>query len=142
MIWDFLLELRREHGRTIILVTHNVLEAERVIERVGIINHGHIIALGTPGELKGRIDRRIHLDVMLAPGHEDRAPLLAGLGEAMRLTDRQWAVLVPRERVEQAVGRVVNEVGLQSLDDFRILTPSLEDVYLQLAGEPMEAGKA
>jgi len=42
---------------------------------------------------------------------------------------------VPRERVEEAVRRVLACPGLDALDDFRILTPSLEDVYLQLGGD-------
>ncbi len=54
LVWDYLLELKRREGKTIILVTHNVLEAERVIERVGIINHGRIIALGTPENSRRR----------------------------------------------------------------------------------------
>jgi ABC-type multidrug transport system ATPase subunit len=80
IIWDYLLGLKREQGRTIILVTHNVLEAERVIERVGIINHGRIMALGTTGELKARVDQRIHLELTLGQGYEDCAAMVERLG--------------------------------------------------------------
>jgi ABC-type multidrug transport system ATPase subunit len=138
MFWDYLRELKREEGRTIILVTHNVLEAERVIERVGIVRHGKIIALGTPGELKERVDQRIHLELTLAPGFEERSGVFSVLGDATAVTNRQWVVLVPRDGLERAVGRVMSEIGLDALDDFRILTPSLEDVYLELAGERLE----
>ncbi|HWE62951.1 MAG TPA: ABC transporter ATP-binding protein [Chloroflexota bacterium] len=138
MVWDLLLALKREQDRTIILVTHNVLEAERVIERVGIINHGRIIALGTPGELKARVDRRVRLDVILAEGQEDRAAQVQALGEAVQVTARHWQILLPREVVAQVVDRIVNGIGLDALDDFRVLTPSLEDVYLQLSGETLE----
>ena len=137
MIWDYLLGLKREQGRTIILVTHNVLEAERVIERVGIINHGRIMALGTTGELKARVDQRIHLEVILSPGHEDRAAYVEKLGEAKQVSDRHWVVLARREDAQWAMERVLSDVGLEHLDDFRILTPSLEDVYLQLSDEPL-----
>lgn len=142
MVWDLLLSLKREQGRTIILVTHNVLEAERVIERVGIINHGRIIALGTPGELKARVDRRVRLDVVLAEGRDALAPLVRGLGEATPVTARHWQILLPRESVAPAVDRIVNEIGLDALDDFRVLTPSLEDVYLQLSGEALDEAEA
>jgi ABC-2 type transport system ATP-binding protein len=142
MIWDMLRDLKDREGRTIILVTHNVLEAERVVERVGIVDQGLVIALGTPGELKARVDRRIHLELMLAPGQEDCASLIATLGEATRVTERQWVVLAARDEVERSVERVVREVGLERLDDFRILTPSLEDVYLQLTGQAMEGAGA
>lgn len=139
MIWDLLLELNRLEGRTIILVTHNVLEAERVIQRVGIINHGRIIALGTLGELKARVDRRVHLELVLSSSRNDLVSVIQTLGEAMQVTERHWVILAPREQVQDTLGRVVQDIGLDSLDDFRILTPSLEDVYLQLAGEAIES---
>lgn len=138
MIWDLLLQLKREEGRTIILVTHNVLEAERVIERVGIINHGRIIALGTPGELKAQVDRRVHLEMVLAPGEERRAATIETLGEAREVKERHWVVLAPRDCMDRTVERVLHEIGLDHLDDFRILTPSLEDVYLQIGDGALE----
>lgn len=137
MVWDLLLDLNRQDGRTIILVTHNVLEAERVIQRVGIINYGRIMALGTPGELKARVDRRVHLEMILSPGQEARAAMIESLGEAMQVKERHWVVLAPRGEVQKTVERVVHDIGLDYLDDFRIVTPSLEDVYLQMSGESM-----
>src|SRR5437588_4830940 len=103
MVWDLLIELKRRHGRTIILVTHSVLEAERVIERVGIINHGRIMALGTPGELKARVDRRVHLELILTPEQEARASIIATLGEALQVKERHWVVLAARDQVQQTV---------------------------------------
>ena len=49
-VWDFLKELKREE-KTIILTTHYMEEAEELCDRVGIIDHGKLIALGTPKEL-------------------------------------------------------------------------------------------
>ncbi len=50
-VWDFILELR-DQGKTIVLTTHYMEEAEELCDRVGIIDHGRLIALGTPEELK------------------------------------------------------------------------------------------
>ncbi|HZU13306.1 MAG TPA: ABC transporter ATP-binding protein [Chloroflexota bacterium] len=138
MVWEYLRRLKQQEGRTIILVTHNVLEAERVVERVAIMHRGRIIALGTPGELKEQVDRRIRLEISLAPGAERPERDLALLGEVIPITDRHLVVLVPRGDVEAAVSRVVHQIGLERLDDFRILTPSLEDVYIEITGEAME----
>lgn len=137
MIWDLLLRLKVESGRTIILVTHNVLEAERVIERVGIIDHGRVVAWGTPGELKARIDSRVHLELTLADGQEGFGSAIASLGQATRVTDRHWVVLAGRDGMPAVMSRVLQDIGLDRLDDFRVSTPSLEDVYLHLAGEPL-----
>jgi energy-coupling factor transporter ATP-binding protein EcfA2 len=53
LVWDTIRQ-RNAEGATVVLVTHNVLEAERVIQRVAVMNSGRIVALGTPGELKAR----------------------------------------------------------------------------------------
>ena len=47
LVWDLIRQLNQERGMTVILVTHNVLEAERVIDRVGIVSRGKLVALGT-----------------------------------------------------------------------------------------------
>jgi ABC-2 type transport system ATP-binding protein len=138
MIWDLLISLRDEAGRTIILVTHNVLEAERVIERVGIINHGRVIAWGTPGELKAKVDDRVRLELTLAEGDESLGSRMAALGQATPRTGRHWVILAARDDVPRVMSRVLAEIGLERLDDFRVTTPSLEDVYLELAGESLQ----
>ncbi|MGE5674048.1 MAG: ABC transporter ATP-binding protein [Mycobacterium leprae] len=133
MVWEKLLE-RNRRGSTIILVTHNVLEAERVIQRVGIINHGRLICIGTPGELKERVDQRVRLELLFKTEPNGHAALLESLGEARSLTRQHWTVLVDRKAAQEAIDQVMTGVGLAELDDFRILTPSLEDVYLNLGG--------
>lgn len=133
IIWDKLLYLNKQ-GKTLIIVTHNVVEAERVLQRVGIINHGRLLALGTPGELKIKIDQRVRLELLLKEAVPDYDELLSSLGEFHMLTRQQRVVLCHRNSVRGAIDQVLGDIGLEHLDDFRILTPSLEDVYLQLGG--------
>jgi ABC-2 type transport system ATP-binding protein len=132
-VWDKLLALNRQ-GTTIILVTHNVLEAERVIQRVGIINHGQLLASGTPGELKARVDQRVRLELILKENRAEYISLLETLGEAHALTRQHWTVLCNRNTTQHTINQIIARIGLEQLEDFRILTPSLEDVYLQLGG--------
>jgi ABC-type multidrug transport system ATPase subunit len=135
-VWDKLLSLHRQ-GKTIIIVTHNVLEAERVVERVGIINQGQMLALGRVGDLKARIDQRIRLELLLKtePQGTSRYHILKSLGETRALTEQHWVILCPRARTQNTINQIFEHIGMENLDDFRILTPSLEDVYLQLGGE-------
>jgi ABC-2 type transport system ATP-binding protein len=133
LVWQKLQERNRQ-GTTVILVTHNVLEAERVIQRVGIINHGRMMAIGRLGELKERIDQRVRLELLFK---EDAAPyvdLLGTIGAPTALGSHLWTVLCDRETARGSIDQVMGQIGLDHLDDFRILTPSLEDVYLQLGG--------
>jgi ABC-2 type transport system ATP-binding protein len=133
LVWEKLLELNKR-GVTIILVTHNVLEAERVVARVAIVNNGRLPAIGTPGELKARVDQRVKLELLLKAEYCSYGSILQTLGEARSLTQQHWTVLCPRTDLQNVMDQIVSQVGLERMDDFRILTPSLEDVYLQLGG--------
>jgi len=63
-VWDFLKELRKQ-GKTIVLTTHYMEEAEALCDRVGIIDHGKLIALGTPKELTSKYKARDLEDVFI-----------------------------------------------------------------------------
>jgi ABC-type multidrug transport system ATPase subunit len=54
-------------GTTILLVTHNVLKAEKVIRRVGMMQQGRLIKIGRPGVLKAELDAQLRLDIVFAP---------------------------------------------------------------------------
>jgi len=132
-IWEKLFHLNRQ-GKTIIIVTHNVLEAERIIQRVSIINHGQLLALGTIGELKAQVDQRLRLEVILKAEYASVTAyreLFASLGEVRNLTPQHVTILCHRASTKSAMDLILLRIGLDKLDDFRIQTPSLEDVYLQ-----------
>ena len=137
-VWEKLHCLHRE-GKTIIVVTHNVLEAERVIQRVGIINHGRLQAVGTIGQLKAQLEQNIKLEVVLRADYGLSSTkyhnLLATLGEVRALTQQHCVVLCYRTTTRTTIDSILAQIGLDKLDDFRIQTPSLEDVYLRFGGE-------
>jgi ABC-2 type transport system ATP-binding protein len=63
-VWDFILELR-DKGKTIVLTTHYMEEAEELCDEVGVIDHGKLIALGSPGDLKAKYGARDLEDVFI-----------------------------------------------------------------------------
>jgi ABC-type multidrug transport system ATPase subunit len=133
-VWEKLLHLHRE-GKTIIVVTHNVLEAERVIQRVGIINHGQLLAVGTIDELKAQLEQNIKLEVVLRADYAEYRNLLATLGEVRALAQQRYVVLCNPSTTRVTIDRILALIGLDKLNDFRIQTPSLEDVYLHFGGK-------
>ncbi len=137
-LWDKLQDLNRTRGTTIILVTHNVIEAERVLERVGIINHGQIMAMGEVSHLKNRLNSRLRVEIAFREGSAVDG-LLDQLsehlsGEILSVSDRRYALLVDRDAGLSDVREVLSRVDLEALEDLRLLAPTLEDVYLQLGG--------
>jgi ABC-2 type transport system ATP-binding protein len=134
-MWDLVREIRTQ-GKTVCLTTHFMEEAERLCDRVAIIDHGRIVALDTPGKLIRSLgaDNRILFNI-------DR-PLDTGRIKALRGVDR---VEQTSERVivygkgETLVGDVVNVLTAAGISfrDLRTEQPTLEDVFLALTGREM-----
>ena len=140
-VWEEIRRAVNEDGAACLLVTHNVLEAEHVVDRVGLVNLGKLVAQGTPGALKARVGEGIRLEVWLHDGvalSEAQLERLAALGSVRRPRAQQLSMIVPPERLGGTVDRVLEEVGTQALADFRVSTVSLEDVYVALVGRSIQ----
>jgi ABC-type multidrug transport system ATPase subunit len=125
LLWAAITDLRRD-GATVLLVTHNLAEAERVIDRFAIIDRGRILQQGTLAALRHLAGDRLRL-VMTASAAVARPPWLVGdasegtfLFEPARLADLSRWLQEERDR-----GRV---------SDFHIGPPTLDDIYLAAIG--------
>jgi ABC-2 type transport system ATP-binding protein len=132
-IYSIIEELRQEK-KTVLLTTHYIEEAERLCDRVAIIDHGRVIAQGTPRELKARSAGTTRIQVRLASAApEDGLKNLEGVSDC-RLLDGEY-VLHSRRTPATLVALVkfleAQDNELQSLE---IKTPSLEDVFIELTG--------
>jgi len=122
----------RSLGRTILLTTHYMDEAQELSDRVAVIRSGEIVAEGTPDTIGGRQDAATEIAFALPAG---TAP--PGFGEA-RLDKGRYMLSVeePTRMLHKLTGWALdNDVELASLTVER---PSLEDIYLELAGEVSE----
>lgn len=124
-VWENLRAENRDRGTTIIFITHDALEAEKIIQRVGILGDGRLLALGSPQTLKQRIDRALRLELFFAP--EQPPDLPAGLRQ-VELAPGRWLVYLQREDVERTLA------DLHGVDDFRLYSATLEDLYLSYTG--------
>ncbi|MER6308402.1 ABC transporter ATP-binding protein [Streptomyces sp. NPDC001739] len=133
-VWAAVDRRRAERGATVVLVTHNVLEAESVLDRVAVIDRGRVIACDTPGGLKDMVSDEVRLELVW----RDRPPLdvpeVAALEAAARTSGRRWTLRLPADQARSAVTTVTAGPAFAALDDFTLATPSLEDVYLALGG--------
>jgi len=138
-VWELLARLCRDLHRTVVLVTHNVLEAEQVVDRVIMVDGGKIIACGTPGELKAGVDDRVRIEISFKPGTLlcDMAPLRA-FEHHFQLQKYKWQVFIPKPEAAAVYQRLMGQIDMEKLDDFRLITTTLEDVYIQLGGSSRE----
>ena len=126
LVWDTLRQVNREQGTTAIFITHDAIEAEKVIRRVGIMREGELVALGKPSELKQSVDRKLRLELFFAP---DSPPSLSPHLPCRVLDAGRWLVLLELDEVTP----VLNQLDLNRLDDFRLYSATLEDLYLHYA---------
>ena len=134
--WDLVRQVR-EAGCTVVLTTHSMEEAERLCDRVAIIDHGKIVALDTPDALIRSLGAEKRLIFTLPPGQVPSAPL-AALSQVSRVeqTDGRLVVYGRGDRFVSAVVNALEDAGVPFLD-LRTVQPSLEDVFLALTGREM-----
>ncbi|WP_425581345.1 ABC transporter ATP-binding protein [Streptomyces sodiiphilus] len=133
-VWAAVDRRRAEEGATVLLVTHNVIEAETVMDRVAVMDGGRVIACDTPGGLKAMVGDDVRLDLVWRDAPPPQIPEIAALREAATVTGRRWSLRMSPERARAAITTVTTGPAFAALDDFTLATPTLEDVYLSLGG--------
>jgi ABC-2 type transport system ATP-binding protein len=133
-LWDIIAALRGR-GRTVLLTTHYMDEAERLCDRVAIVDKGKVIALGTPRELISRMAGHEVVEFVTATNHLAPAELerLPGVAAARKSGDG-WALTV--DEVHVTVPALLAELTRRSVVLERLSThsPTLEDVFVSLTG--------
>jgi ABC-type multidrug transport system ATPase subunit len=141
-IWD-LIAARCKSGSTVILVTHDVAEAERALSRVAILDKGRVVAEGTPGELKAGLAHRTRLEIVLSEASASLAGAVAdGLTGETRVRGRHVSVWVPADEAISTLEKLVASQGADTFEDLRLITPTLEDVYLEVGGRSLVEAEA
>jgi ABC-2 type transport system ATP-binding protein len=132
-IYDIIEELKAQK-KTIVLTTHYIEEAERLCDRVAIVDHGKVIAEGTPRELKQHSGDTTRVEVRLAkPTANGSLKSLDGVVDAREV---DGAYVLHCQRTAPAIVSLVKhlEVEQNELVSLEIATPSLEDVFIELTG--------
>ncbi|WP_078965554.1 ABC transporter ATP-binding protein [Streptomyces aureocirculatus] len=133
-VWGAVDRRRAERGTTVLLVTHNVIEAETVLDRVAVLDHGRVIACDTPGGLKEQVAGEVRVELVWRERAPVDVPEVAALRSSAVESGRKWTLRLAPEEARAAVAAVTGGGAFAALDDFTLATPSLEDVYLALGG--------
>jgi ABC-2 type transport system ATP-binding protein len=139
-LWD---EVRRlaDEGVTVFLTTQYLEEADVLADRVGIIDHGKIVAEGTPSALKAEIGSQTVEAIPQDPGdHERLAAVLRRFGDETTAATGGVAVQLSGGAGDLAeIVRVLDSEGLR-VADLRLHSPTLDDVFLAKTGRSLEGG--
>ena len=135
-MWDIIRGLRAQ-GRTILLTTHYMDEAERLCDRIGIVDHGKVIALGTPGELIASVGGEHVLEVAVVEGQEPPPDAdLQRLPSVRSVRHEAGAVSLAVHEVHVALPALLALLQSSGKTLARLSTrhASLEDVFVRLTG--------
>jgi ABC-2 type transport system ATP-binding protein len=137
LLWD---EIRNVSalGSSVLLVTHNVVEAERAVDRLAIVDNGKVVAEGTPAELKGPTDL-LRVEIT-ARGALDPALLSQGIRIERQAGTRLNGWVSPTD-IATDIRRLDRLRRDGIIDEFSVGPPTLEDVYLRLTGDGPKGGE-
>jgi ABC-2 type transport system ATP-binding protein len=138
-LWDEVARLSRDEGVTVFLTTQYLEEADALANRVGIIDHGRIVAEGTPAALKAEVGRSsVEVEPTDPARVSDLERVLADFGEPIAARGTSAAI-----RLHEGVGdvaaivRALDDAGLH-IHQLRLREPTLDDVFLEKTGRSLE----
>ena len=134
-LWE-LIERFKADGRAILLTTHYMEEAERLCDQVAIVDHGRVIALGTPRELVASLSAEHVVEFATAPGaavREEALRQVDGVEAAVRHGDTYRIRAAELHRAVPALLAELHRQGVQ-LTELRTHSATLEDVFVELTG--------
>jgi ABC-2 type transport system ATP-binding protein len=142
-LWGEVGRLAKEEGVTVFLTTQYLEEADVLADRVGIIDHGRIVAEGTPAVLKAEIGRPTVEVVPADPEQRDRlAGVLRRFGELVQLSPSTIAVRCGHDEYDLA--EIVRALDAEDIHaaNIQLHAPSLDDVFLEKTGRTLEGAAA
>ena len=134
-----LIQELKDAKRTIILTTHYIEEAERLCDRVAIVDQGRIIACGTPRELQERTLGHSRVDVEINLPAPEQLPVF-GDGDRLTLSDDRKKLMLTASNPARGIVDIVkwiDQTGGLELTDIHLKRPTLEDVFIELTGRTL-----
>ncbi len=138
-LWEIIEQFQGEGG-TILLTTHYMEEAARLCDRIAIMDHGKMIALGTPAELIASLGADQIVEFSVKGGLED-APL-AGLSGVRGVRERNGGYLLTVSEIGAALPALLAEISRQGAELITLTThqATLEDVFVSMTGRMLRDG--
>ena len=135
-LWDVVRRMR-DDGRTVVLTTHYMDEAEALCDRLAIMDHGRLLVSGTPAELIAGLAVPSVVELTFDRAPPDPAPFAQALGGPVEPRERRWDI--PTRDSKRTLGRVLDLASGLGLDydHVHVRRASLEDVFLDLTGRSL-----
>lgn len=129
LLWEQVRELGKQ-GCMVLLVTHNVLEAEKSVDRLAVMNHGRVVAEGTPASLKAPERAQLRLQLSLVPGAE--SPPLPAWAQLLARVGNNLIVRLAEPDASCGIAWAASLTDLGIAEEYALGATTLEDAYIRL----------
>jgi len=138
LVREIIMDLSKE-GRTVLLTTHQIDEADRLCQRVGIIDHGHLIALNAPEELKNSVEgqRALEIKVMNGVDQQRWVPILKEAEGVHHVFLAEGKIRILSKDLPEVIPTVVSLLDKcgGKIENISVAQPTLEDAFINLTGK-------
>ena len=134
LIWEKISYINKVQKVTVVLVTHNVIEAEKVLEKVAVINDGIIQYIGSVSEFKHKVSHELKATIDFSTPFKNPCEVFADSAFQYHFSDNhKCSVFVKNEEeLRKVMDMILNNGGFKSIEKFDLSFPSLEDAYVSL----------
>lgn len=134
LVWDIIQEKKHQEGVTVILVTHNVLEAEQIVDRIAMINHGKLLTVDHISKLKQKVDQRLRCEMLTQQGKsEEIISVLKRWGSIEKMGENKLRLLVEKQEASHLLQNIIDSD--YPIMEYSLVPPNLEDVYFYIDKE-------
>ena len=132
MLWQLITGINREYGVTILLTSHYIEEADNLCSSIAIIDHGKIVATGTPSELKSRVKADI---VEISLNYEQDISAYEGMEGVLEVSRTENGIRLKVVSSESVLPRILSSLRIDGVLKINVDKPSLETVFIDLTGK-------
>ena len=137
MLWEQVRALG-DRGTAVLLVTHNVLEAEKAVDRLAVIDRGRLLAEGTPSAMKAGDRGHLRLQLMIAPGRA--APTCPAFAQRCAAAGRNMIAVIDEADAPAGIKWAQEVIASGDAEEYALSATSLEDAYIELTGHASDGG--
>ncbi len=138
-VWEMLQKVKRERDLTVLLTTHYMDEADRLCDRIAIVDHGHLVALDSPLKLKASIPSHNSIEASFSSVPAGWAERLAALPHAVKVTSEENVFRIATANGPATTAALVTAAAAAGVDvkSLAVKSTSLDDVFVHYTGHDL-----